>query len=152
MRTRVENAARPRSRIETMTSLRRVLFACVAASAIAGPASTQVTQVPNTGCPNAAYPEFTGSVQLGQSLQFRWSCIVTRFAFAILGSSTGGGIAFHPPLTCVAGPCVFHPGPVGGAYFAFPIQGYTGDWTLPIPNDSRLIGSSWSLQCGCWCG
>lgn len=123
------------------------LLACVVVLVPAGQA--QVAEVRNTGCPNSGYPQHNNTVRINSQFQFTWLCRPPEFAFAVLGLPSGGGIDFYPPATCSAGPCRLYPAPFGNEYFLFPISGAIGNFTLDIPNDRRLIQSTFSVQAGC---
>ena len=128
-----------------------LLFAAVAAVPTAAPRA-QISQEPNTGCPASTWPSVTGAPAIGQQLGFAWSCALpTQLAIAMLGDATGGGFRLGSPLTCETGPCTWFPGPIGGAYHAWPVQIGGGSWTLDIPNLPMLVGTSWGIQCVCWC-
>jgi hypothetical protein len=118
--------------------------------AILSPATAQIVEVPNTGCPGATHAAHTGSPRLGQQVQFSWSCKKTsQIVLAFLGSASGGGIALDQPVTCDPGPCIWYPGPLGSSIIQLPGE---VSYTLQIPNDARLVGLQLGLQCVCWCG
>ena len=124
-----------------------LLVAVVFATAV----DAQVTQVPNTGCQGAVYPTHSGSARLGQPFTFGFACsLASRQAFAVMGVP-GPSMTLAPPVTCLAGPCVVYPAPVGGQYGTFSWQPARGSWTIYVPNHPGLIASTWALQCACYC-
>lgn len=117
-----------------------------------GAANAQVVQLPNTGCPGSTAPTSATAPRIGRTFSFSWSCSApNRDAYAMLGAVQGGGFTFDAPLTCVNGPCVWFPGPIGGAYLGWPVQRGGGTWSVSLPNDPRLVGTTWAIQCVCWC-
>lgn len=132
-------------------SLFLAVLTATAMLALATAGTSQVRQVPGTGCPGASFPRHDPTCRIGATFHVSWGCISSRSAFGALGSTNGPTYSFGPPLTCVAGPCVWYPGPIGGIYYELPYLGSTANWSIPIPNDAGLVGTRWALQCGCWC-
>ncbi|MBK8979248.1 MAG: hypothetical protein IPM29_25405 [Planctomycetes bacterium] len=127
--------------------LRSLTLAAVLCGAALAPA--QVVPVNNTGCPGFVPPVVQGQPRLGQTISFT----VQRrpapqgLALVLLGWPSGAGIAFNPPITCVAGPCVLYPAPINGSFFTV-ADPFMAVLTIPIPNDRMLLFQTFSVQGG----
>ena len=109
----------------------------------------QVAPVRGTGCPNAGYPTHNSTARLGQTLRFAWKCSSPDLSVAMMGWASGRTIGFNQPFTCSKGPCGWYLAPFGASFYVFPITGSSGSWGIPIPNDRRLLFSTYGLQCLC---
>lgn len=130
-------------------SLRPVATAAALALTLAVGATAQVVPVNNTGCPNHAPPQWQGAPRLGQRIAFTLQRRPTprSFVFLALGYSSGRGIAFNQPFTCVAGPCVWYPAPLGAEYVMV-TDPFMATLALTIPNDRALLFQTFAVQGG----
>ncbi len=123
-----------RKLLSALALLGAILFATPEA------ATAQVRRVPNTGCPNAAYPSTAGSPRIGQGFGVICPpCRTAAGAPAMLIGLPARGITLNPPLTCVRG-CVLA---------LRPIAAVGGAWRILIPNNPRLVGLCLRFQCAC---
>ena len=130
--------------------MKKLLLPFVLLVAFATPSlSAQITQVKKTGCPNAGYPTHNSTARIGQTLRFAWSCKQPDLSVALMGWASGRTIGFNQPFTCSKGPCGFYLAPFGASFYVFSITGSSGSWSIPIPNDRRLLFSTYGLQCLC---
>ena len=105
--------------------------------------SAQVSQVKNTGCPNAAYPSMTAP-KINQNTTITFPSLPsTHFAFTIMGFSSGNPLIFNRPFTCVD-KCGLYP--ALPAFFIVQHAPGTKSWTLKVPNDKTLWQRCFSVQ------
>jgi hypothetical protein len=130
------------------TILRRSAVLC-AALLLSTMATAQVVPVNNTGCPGYAPPQVFGNPRLGQQVAFALQRLPAPRSqvFLAMGFPSGGGIPFQAPVTCVAGPCVFYPAPIGSDLI-FVADVFRVDITLNIPNDPALLFQTFAVQGG----
>lgn len=126
----------------------RILFAALALTVATG-LTAQVVPVNNTGCPGYAPPQWSGQPRLGQTITFTLQRRPTprSFVFLGLGWPSGAGVAFHQPFTCVQGPCVWYPAPIGGSFYLVS-DPFLASLPIAIPNDRGLLFQTFSVQGG----
>ena len=126
-----------------------VFRAVAAATLLALAAPAQVAPVNNTGCPNFAPPQWNGAPRLGTTLTFSYQRRPTPggLAFLALGYSSGGGIDFNQPDTCVPGPCRLYVAPLAAGYLTV-TDTFLANMPIPIPNDRALLFSTFAVQGG----
>lgn len=132
-----------------LRSLPRVAAALCAAFLFSTAATAQVVPVNNTGCPGFAPPQVFGAPRLGQQIAFALQRLPAPRSqvFLAMGYPGGTGISFQSPSTCVAGPCVFYPFPIGSDLI-FVSDVFRVDLTLNIPNDPTLVSLAFAVQGG----
>lgn len=116
-------------------------FALLILGAFATSTTAQVQRVPNTGCPNAAYPSFTGMPAIGQG--FGVIAAPCRAAnaqqFIVLGAPGLSAVLAMPPA-CEAR-CVLECRPI--------LVLVVSAFRTTIPNDRSLVGAQLCAQSGC---
>lgn len=132
-----------------LRSLPRTVAAIAALFCLAATSTAQVVPVNNTGCPGFAPPQVFGAPRLGQQVAFALQRLPAPRSqvFLAMGYPSGGGISFQAPTTCVAGPCVFYPAPIGSDLI-FVSGVFRVDLTLNIPNDPALLFTTFAVQGG----
>ncbi len=118
-----------------------VLLGVLTLGAFATSTSAQVQRVPNTGCPNAAYTQFTGTPALGQGFGvIAAPCRTANGApFLVIGVPGLSAIVPVPPA-CERG-CVLECRPI--------IILSQSAWRTIIPLDRNLVGAALCAQSGC---
>jgi hypothetical protein len=127
----------------------RIPRTALAVCALAAAAAAQVSPVNNTGCPGYAPPQWQGAPRLAQQIAFSLQRRPSpgSFVFLSIGYSSGGGIPFAPPLTCVPGPCVWYLAPFGNEYVLIS-DPFLATLALTIPNDRGLLFQTFAVQGG----
>lgn len=116
------------------------VLAALCALSLASSATAQVSRIPNSGCPNAPYPQPVGQPAIGQGFGVIAPPCRTPNApqFIVLGLP--GNIALNPPLACMRG-CVLA---------CRPLDVIPGSaWRTVIPRDPRLVGACFCVQAAC---
>jgi hypothetical protein len=123
-------------------SLFGLALAALAALAITDRAAAQVSRVPNSGCRNSEYPTPVGNPAIGQGFgAICPECRPGHTPFVLVGTAPAN-LAIRPPAVCTATPCVLATRP------EILLFGSSA-WRVVIPNDPRLIGLCFYVQCGC---
>lgn len=123
------------------TTLLRILATSCLLAGLATTGTAQVSRIPNTGCPNAAYPSPSGSPALGQGFGVSAAACQSRAGqpFIVLGVPGLNAVLPMPPA-CEAR-CVLECRPL--------IVLLQGSFRALIPNDRGLIGATLCFQTGC---